>query len=150
MSPLSSRERLPKRRSGLTHSVEVNGAAMFATLNTYPDGRPGEVFAKWGKEGSTSGGLMDAFSIMLSIALQHGAPARTIVEKLLNMRFEPWGMTDDADIAEVSSVMDWLARRIALDFLSPEERADLKIFSIDEQARQLTTEAQPQLQAQKA
>lgn len=133
----ASRERLPKRRHGIRHSVEVAGAEMFITANQFQDGRPGEVFAKWGKEGSTSGGLMDAFSIMLSLALQYGVPLDVIVQKLMDMRFEPMGMTDDQDIPEATSVMDWLARRLALDFLPPDKRADLKIFSVDEQARQL-------------
>lgn len=135
------RERLPKRRQGVRHAVEVAGAEMFVTVNRFEDGRPGEVFAKWGKEGSTSGGLMDGFSIMLSLALQYGAPIAVIVEKLKDMRFEPMGMTDDEDITEASSVMDWLARRLALDFLPPDERANLGIFSMDEQARRLTVES---------
>ncbi|MGH3621651.1 MAG: hypothetical protein ACRDQ5_07655 [Sciscionella sp.] len=108
------------------------------TTNQFADGRPGEVFAKWGKEGSTAGGMMDAFSIMLSLALQYGVPAEVIVSKLKDMRFEPFGMTDDADIPQTSSVMNWVARRIALDYLPADKRAELDIFSVDEQARQLT------------
>jgi ribonucleoside-diphosphate reductase alpha chain len=117
MNHLPVRKRLPKRRHGTIHSVEVNGAEVYMTTNQFTDGRPGEVFAKWGKEGSTAGGLMDAFSIVLSLALQYGVPAEVIVAKLKDMRFEPFGMTDDPDIPQASSVMDWLARRIALDYL---------------------------------
>lgn len=138
MSHLPTRERLPRRRQGTTHSVEVNGADVFMTTNQFADGRPGEVFAKWGKEGSTAGELMDAFSIMLSLALQYGVPVEVIVSKLKDMRFEPLGITDDADIPQASSVMDWLARRFALDYLSAEKRGELGIFSVDEQARQLS------------
>lgn len=137
MNHLPDRERLPKRRRGITHSVEISGADVFMTANQFPDGRPGEVFAKWGKDGSTAGGMMDAFSILLSLALQYGVPATVIVAKLKDMRFEPLGMTDDPDIPQVSSVMDWVARRITLDFLPAEQRAQLGVFSVDEEARQL-------------
>ncbi len=82
MNHTPARERLPKRRYGITHSVEVNGADVFMTTNRLEDGRPGEMFAKWGKAGSTAGGLMDAFSIMLSLALQYGVPIEVIVSKL--------------------------------------------------------------------
>lgn len=138
MNHLADRERLPKRRHGITHAVEISGADVFMTTNQFPDGRPGEVFAKWGKDGSTAGGMMDAFSILLSLALQYGVPATVIVAKLKDMRFEPLGMTDDPDIPQVSSVMDWVARRIILDFLPAEQRAELGVFSVDEEARQLT------------
>jgi ribonucleoside-diphosphate reductase alpha chain len=137
MSHSPTRQRLPKRRHGTTHSVEINGASVFMTTNEFADGRPGEVFATWGKEGSTAGGLMDAFSIVLSLALQYGVPAEVIVSKLKDMRFEPFGLTDDPDIPEATSVMDWVAQRIALDYLPTDTRATLGIFSVDEQARQL-------------
>jgi ribonucleoside-diphosphate reductase alpha chain len=129
---LPTRERLPKRRHGITHSVEVNGAEVFMTTNQFADGRPGEVFAKWGKEGSTAGGLMDALSIVLSLALQYGVPAEVIVTKLKDLRFEPFGRTDDPDIPQATSVMDWLARRIALDHLPAAKRAQLGILATDE------------------
>lgn len=104
-------------RRGNTHSVTVNGADLFVTFNTFEDGRLGEIFAKWGKAGSTACGLMDAFSIVLSLALQYNVPTEVIVSKLKDQRFEPFGMTDDQDIPEASSVMDWLARRIEMDFI---------------------------------
>jgi ribonucleoside-diphosphate reductase alpha chain len=134
MNHAPTRERLPRRRLGITHSVEVNGAALFMTTNQFADGRPGEVFAKWGKEGSTAGGLMDAFSIVLSLALQYGVPAEVIVAKLKDLRFEPFGWTDDPEIPEVSSVMDWLARRVALDNLSFDARKELNVLTAEEEA----------------
>jgi ribonucleoside-diphosphate reductase alpha chain len=134
MNHTPTRERLPRRRSGVTHAVEVNGASVFMTTNQFGDGRPGEVFAKWGKEGSTVGGLMDAFSIMLSLALQYGVPAEVIVSKLKDLRFEPFGWTDDPDIPEVSSVMDWVARRMALDNLSVDTRKELDVLTAEEEA----------------
>ncbi len=132
-----SRRRLPQRRAGYTHSASVNDADLFVTANRFEDGSVGEVFAKWGKGGSTACGLMDAFSIVLSLALQYAVPVETIVSKLKDMRFEPMGLTDDPDIPEASSVMDWLARRLALDFLDPDRRAELGIYSVDEEARTL-------------
>ena len=133
-----TRRRLPRRRVGLTHSVDIGGGAeVYLTTNGHED-RIGEVFVKWGKGGSTSAGLMDALSIMLSLALQYGVPPEVIVEKLKGMRFEPMGMTDDSDIPEVASVMDWLARRIALDYLPIEKRAALGVYSVDEEARTVT------------
>lgn len=134
MSHRPTRERLPRRRGGTTYSVEVNGADVFMTVGQYPDGRPGEVFAKWGKEGSTSGGLMDAFSIVLSLALQYGVPVEVIVSKLKDLRFEPLGMTDDSDIPEASSIMDWVARRIALDHLPFDTRKELDVLTAEEEA----------------
>lgn len=129
-----ARERLPRRRHGVTHAVTVNGAEVFMTTNQFPDGRPGEVFAKWGKDGSTAGGMMDAFSIMLSLALQYGAPAEVIVSKLKDLRFEPFGMTDDPEISDAASVMDWLARRLALDWLPHDTRKELGVLTADEEA----------------
>lgn len=134
MNHTPTRERLPRRRSGITHSVEINGAALFMTTNQFADGRPGEVFAKWGKEGSTAGGLMDAFSIVLSLALQYGVPAEVIVSKLKDLRFEPFGWTDDPDIPEASSIMDWVARRMALDNLPFDTRKELGALTAAEEA----------------
>lgn len=134
MNHPSARERLPRRRYGITHAVAVNGAEVFMTTNQFPDGRPGEVFAKWGKDGSTAGGMMDAFSIMLSLALQYGAPAEVIVSKLQDLRFEPLGMTDDPDVPEASSIMDWVARRIAFDWLPFDTRKELGILTPEEEA----------------
>jgi len=107
---------------------------VFMTTNQFTDGRLGEVFATWGKEGSTSGGLMDAFSIVLSLALQYGVPAEVIVSKLKDLRFEPFGPTDDPDIPQAASVIDWLARRIALDHLPFDTCAKLGIPTGDEVA----------------
>ncbi|OLF06921.1 TSCPD domain-containing protein [Actinophytocola xanthii] len=129
-----ARERLPRRRHGITHAVTVNGAEVFMTANQFPDGRPGEVFAKWGKDGSTAGGMMDAFSIMLSLALQYGAPAEVIVSKLKDLRFEPFGMTDDPEIPDASSIMDWVARRLALDWLPHHTRKQLGVLTTEEEA----------------
>ncbi|MFC4857044.1 hypothetical protein [Actinophytocola glycyrrhizae] len=136
MNHTSSREPLPRRRSGVTHTVVIGGAAVSMTANRFADGRPAEVFAKWGKEGSTTHGLMDAFSIVLSLALQYGVPAEVVVAKLADIRFEPLGGTDDPDLPQVTSVVDWVARRIALDHVSEEDTETTgQLFILDDVRR---------------
>ena len=129
-----SRTRLPKSRRGRTYSFAIAGAEGYMTANEYEDGRLGEVFIKMSKQGSTLAGVMDAFSVSISIALQYGVPLETYVVKFTNMRFEPAGMTDDADIRIAQSIMDYLFRRLALDFLPYETRAELGIFTAEERA----------------
>ena len=104
------------------------------TSSSYPDDGLGELFVKMSKQGSTLAGVMDAFSIAISIALQYGVPLETYVSKFVNMRFDPAGMTDDPDIRIASSVMDYLFRRLALDYLPYEKRAELGIFTAEERA----------------
>src|SRR6187551_704768 len=134
-----TRERLPKRRGSQTTSFAVGGAEGYLTAGTYEDGRLGEVFLKFGKQGSTLAGVMDAFSIVTSVALQYGVPLETFVEKFTNMRFEPAGMTDDPDVRMAQSLMDYVFRRLALDYLSFEERSALGIYSAEERQRHLET-----------
>ena len=109
------------------------------TAGSYPDDGLGEVFLKLGKQGSTLAGVMDAFSIAISIALQYGVPLETYVQKFTNMQFEPAGLTDDPDIRMAQSIMDYIFRRLALDYLPFDERAALGIYTADERARQLDT-----------
>lgn len=104
------------------------------TAGSYPDNGLGEVFLKLGKQGSTLAGVMDAFSIAISIALQYGVPLEAFVSKFVNMRFEPAGMTDDPDVRIAQSIMDYIFRRLALDYLPYEKRAGLGIFTADERA----------------
>jgi ribonucleoside-diphosphate reductase alpha chain len=92
----------------------------------------GEIFLKVAKQGSTLSGVMDAFAIAVSIALQYGVPLETYVEKFINTRFEPSGMTNDPDIRFASSLVDYVFRRLALDYLTPDQRDALGIKSIDE------------------
>ncbi|HPB71971.1 MAG TPA: vitamin B12-dependent ribonucleotide reductase, partial [Phycicoccus sp.] len=134
-----TRERLPKRRSSQTTSFAVGGAEGYLTAGTYADGRLGELFLKFGKQGSTMGGVMDAFSIAISVALQYGVPLETFVEKFTNMRFEPAGMTDDPDVRMAQSLMDYVFRRLALDHLDFETRSFYGIYTAEERARQLET-----------
>ncbi len=121
----------------MTTSFAVAGAEGYMTAGSYPDDGLGEVFLKLGKQGSTLAGVMDAFSIAISIALQHGVPLETYVQKFVNMRFEPAGLTDDPDIRMAQSVMDYIFRRLALDYLTFDERAGLGIYTADERAEQV-------------
>jgi len=132
-----TRQRLPKSRPSRTTSFSVGGAEGYMTAGLYPHDGLGEVFLKLGKQGSTLAGVMDAFSIAISIALQYGVPLDTYVSKFTNMRFEPAGMTDDPDIRIANSVMDYIFRRLALDHLPYERRAELGVFSAEERAREL-------------
>ena len=136
----SVRKRLPKSRPSRTTSFSVAGAEGYLTASSYPDDGLGEVFMKMSKQGSTLAGVMDAFSIAISIALQYGVPLETYVSKFVNMRFEPAGMTDDPDIRLATSVMDYIFRRLALDYLPYEKRAELGIFSAAERAAQVRGE----------
>jgi len=131
------RKRLPKVRPSQTISFSVGGAEGYMTAGSYPDDGLGEVFLKLGKQGSTLAGVMDAFSIATSIALQYGVPLEAFVSKFVNMRFEPSGMTDDPDIRMAQSMMDYIFRRLALDYLPYEKRAALGIFTAEERAEQL-------------
>ena len=126
------RRRLPKSRPSRTTSFSVAGAEGYLTAGSYEDGELGEVFLKLGKQGSTLAGVMDAFSIAISIALQYGVPLEAFVSKFVNMRFEPAGLTDDPDIRMSQSIMDYIFRRLALDYLPYEKREALGIFTADE------------------
>jgi ribonucleoside-diphosphate reductase alpha chain len=129
-----TRKRLPKKRPSQTVSFSVGGAEGYMTAGSYPDDGLGEVFLKLGKQGSTLAGVMDAFSIAISIALQYGVPLEAYTAKFVNMRFEPAGMTDDPDIRMAQSVMDYIFRRLALDYLPYEKRSALGIFTAEERA----------------
>ena len=128
------RKRLPKKRPSQTVSFSVGGAEGYMTAGSYPDDGLGEVFIKMSKQGSTLAGVMDAFSVSISIGLQYGVPLEAFVSKFTNMRFDPAGMTDDPDVRIAQSVMDYLFRRLALDYLPYEKRTELGIFTAEERA----------------
>jgi ribonucleoside-diphosphate reductase alpha chain len=133
------RKRLPRSRPSQTISFSVGGAEGYLTAGSYPDDGLGELFLKFGKQGSTLGGVMDAFSIAVSIGLQYGVPLETFVEKFTNLRFEPAGLTDDPDIRMAQSIMDYVFRRLALDYLDFETRSFMGIHTAGERMRQLET-----------
>jgi ribonucleoside-diphosphate reductase alpha chain len=134
------RKRLPKKRPSETVSFTVGGAEGYLTAGSYPDDGLGEIFVKMSKQGSTLAGVMDAFSMAISIALQYGVPLETYVSKFVNMRFEPAGMTDDPDVRMATSVVDYLFRRIALDYLPKDKRDQLGILSAEERTMQVSAD----------
>ena len=129
------RERLPRRRQSNTFSFRVADCEGYVTVGEYEDGRPGEVFIKVSKQGSTLAGVMDAFSISISLGLQHGVPLSTYVRKYSNMKFEPAGITDDPDLRIATSLVDYMFRRLALDYLGVDERESLGILSSGERTQ---------------
>jgi ribonucleoside-diphosphate reductase alpha chain len=126
------RRRLPRSRPSVTTKFEVGDAEGYITASLYPDDGLGEIFLKTSKQGSTLAGVMDAFSIAISIGLQYGVPLEAYVEKFVNMKFEPSGMTNDPDIRFASSLVDYVFRRLALDFVESDRREAMGIRSIDE------------------
>ncbi|MBX3115951.1 MAG: vitamin B12-dependent ribonucleotide reductase [Cryobacterium sp.] len=144
------RKRLPKSRPSVTTSFEVAGAQGYLTAGSYPDNGLGEIFLRLGKQGSTLAGVMDAFSIAVSIGLQYGVPLTSFVEKFTNLRFEPSGMTDDPDIRIAQSMMDYIFRRLALDYLPYETRAAMGIFTTAERSAALDSGGYPSSQASEA
>ena len=132
-----TRKRLPKSRPSSTTSFTVGGAEGYMTAGSYPDGGLGEVFLKLGKQGSTLAGVMDAFSIAVSIGLQYGVPLETYVQKFTNVSFEPAGLTDDPDVRMAKSLMDYIFRRLALDYLPYETRAYMGIQTSAERSAAL-------------
>ena len=133
------RNRLPKSRVSRTTSFSVAGAEGYMTAGQYDNGQLGEVFLKLGKQGSTLAGVMDAFSIAVSIGLQYGVPLESFTQKFTNLKFEPAGLTDDPDVRMAQSIMDYIFRRLALDYLSFDERAELGIYTASERARYVET-----------
>jgi ribonucleoside-diphosphate reductase alpha chain len=133
----ATRNRLPRTRKSLTTSFQVGGAEGYMTTGQYDDGGLGEVFLKMSKQGSTMAGMMDAFSVIVSIALQHGVPLETMVAKFTNQRFEPAGMTDDPDVRMAQSIIDYVFRRLALDYLDYDARTAYGIFTTAERTAAL-------------
>ena len=137
----SAKKRLPRSRPAITTSFRVGDAEGYITAGSYPDDGLGEIFLKASKQGSTLSGIMDAFSIAVSVGLQYGVPLEDYASKFINMKFEPSGLTDDADIRFASSIVDYVFRRLAIDHLPPEKREALGIRSIEERSRSRKTAA---------
>jgi len=134
------RKRLPKKRPSQTVSFTVGGAEGYLHAGSYPDDGLGEIFIKLGKQGSTLAGVMDAFATSISVGLQYGIPLEFYVSKFQNLRFEPAGMTDDPDLRIATSVLDYIFRRLALDYLPYDKRSQLGIFTADERSAQVSND----------
>jgi len=135
------RRRLPSTRPAKTFSFTVGDADGYITAGEYPDDGIGEIFLKVAKQGSTLAGIMDAFAISVSLGLQYGVPLEAYVAKFTNMRFEPSGITSDKDIRFAASLVDYIFRRLALEYLPPGERAALGVQSIEERKEYATEQA---------
>jgi ribonucleoside-diphosphate reductase alpha chain len=129
------RQKLPRSRTARTFEFRVADCKGFATVGEYEDGSPGEIFLTVSKQGSTLAGIMDAFAKSISYGLQYGVPLRGYVEAFVNMKFEPAGMTDDPDVRFAGSIMDYLFRRLALEYMTYDERAELGIFTVAERTQ---------------
>jgi ribonucleoside-diphosphate reductase alpha chain len=116
--PRTQREKMPVERDSVTHKFSVGGHEGYITVGKYDDGRVGEVFIKMSKEGSTLSGIMDGLALTMSLGLQYGVPLKVFVDKLLNTRFEPSGITANPNIRFVSSVLDYIARWLGGRFIS--------------------------------
>ena len=128
------RRKLPRSRASRTFEFRVADCKGWATVGEFEDGSPGEIFLRVSKQGSTMAGIMDAFAISLSHGLQYGVPLRAYVEAFTGMRFEPAGMTDDPELRIASSLIDYLFRRLAVEYLTAEERAELNILTVSERS----------------
>ena len=133
--PEPVRRRLPRSRRSRTFEFRVADCKGFVTVGEYPDGRPGEIFVKVSKQGSTLAGIMDAFAISLSHGLQYGVPLSAFVETFVGVRFEPAGITDDPDIRIATSLMDYLFRKLSVMYLTVEERAALGVYTTGERTQ---------------
>ncbi len=126
------RQRLPRKRTSKTFSFRVADCHGYVTVGEFEDGRPGEVFLRVAKQGSTLAGIMDAFAISVSHGLQYGVPLDAFVEMFTNMRFEPAGMTDDPDIRFSTSLVDYIFRRLAVEYLPYDRRVELGVLTVGE------------------
>lgn len=115
----SNRRVLPSTRRSVTHKFMIAGHEGYLTIGLFDDGRPGEVFIKMSKEGSTLSGLIQGFCRAFSLALQYGLTPQDAVDRFRGMRFDPMGATNNPDIPEALSILDYLARYIELHFCTP-------------------------------
>jgi ribonucleoside-diphosphate reductase alpha chain len=137
--PEPVRRRLPKSRRSLTCKFRVADTEGYITAGEFPEGGVGEIFLRVAKQGSTLAGIMDAFAISISMGLQYGVPLSAYVKQFVNTRFEPSGMTDDADLRIATSILDYVFRRLAVEYLPAEERHALGIRTSHERQTEIET-----------
>lgn len=133
------RRMLPKRRKSSTYKFHISDLSGFFTVSEYEDGTPGELFINVSKQGSTLSGLMDSFAISVSHGLQYGVPLKSYVKTLRGTSFAPAGITDDAEIRTASSITDYIIRRLALDYLSFDDRLELGLADLDDMPDEQTS-----------
>jgi ribonucleoside-diphosphate reductase alpha chain len=144
------RRRLPRVRSSKTYKFQIADLEGYFTVGQYEDGQPGELFISVSKQGSTLSGLMDSFAISVSHGLQFGVPLKSYVKTLRGTSFAPAGITDDPDIRTASSITDYIVRRLALDYLSFDDRLELGLASFEDMPadEQVTLELEPAVSVQ--
>jgi len=130
---------LPRRRSGHTITVTIGAERFCLTANQRDDGCLGEVFIHWGKHGTSAAGLVSAYAIALSAGLQHHVPLAELIRAGLDQFFVPNGHTDDPEIPRVRSAVDYIARRLAIDWLPGAERAELGVYTLTERVHRAST-----------
>ena len=129
--PAPYRRKLPDERRSITHKFDVGGHEGYVTVGLYEDGKPGEIFLRMSKEGSTISGLMDSFATAISLTLQYGVPLEALVNKFTHMRFEPSGFTKNPEIPMAKSLVDYIFRWLGSKFLTAEEKQAIGIISRD-------------------
>src|SRR6201985_580401 len=133
------RRQMPRRRSGHTVTVTIGAERFCLTANQREDGSLGEVFIHWGKHGTSAAGLMSSYAIALSFGLQHHVPLADLIRPGLDEFFVPNGHTDDPEIPRVRSAVDYIARRLAIDWLPAAERAELGVYTLTERVHMAST-----------
>src|SRR5690606_29376240 len=126
------RRELPRKRHSVTYKFRIADLKGFFTVGEYEDGAPGEIFISVSKQGSTLRGLMDALSVSISHGLQYGVPLKSYVKAMMSTSYAPSGITDDPEVRTASSITDYIARRLAIDYLSFDDRLELGLASIDD------------------
>ncbi|HVP05059.1 MAG TPA: vitamin B12-dependent ribonucleotide reductase [Dehalococcoidia bacterium] len=134
------RRRLPTTRVSMTHKFSVEGHEGYITAGLYEDGSPGEIWLTMAKEGSTLSGMVDAFATSISLALQYGVPLHDLVNKFSHMRFEPSGRTENKEIPVAQSIVDYIFRWMASQFLSEEEKEEFGVLSPSVKAKLMAQE----------
>jgi ribonucleoside-diphosphate reductase alpha chain len=129
--PAPFRRKLSDERRSITHKFDVGGHEGYITVGLYEDGKPGEIFLKMSKEGSTVSGLMDAFATAISLTLQYGVPLEALVKKFAHMRFEPAGFTKNPEVPIAKSLVDYVFRWLGSKFLSAEDKQGVGIVARD-------------------
>ena len=135
---------MPRRRGGHTTAVTIGAERFYLTANQRPDGSLGEVFIHWGKYGTSGAGLVSTYAIALSMGLQHRVPLAELIRPGLGQYFLPNGRTDDPEIPRVWSAVDYIARRLAIDWLPYPDRAALGVYTVAERRLAVST-ADPRL-----
>jgi ribonucleoside-diphosphate reductase alpha chain len=130
---------MPRRRSGDTVTVTIGAERFCLTANQRDDGSLGEVFIHWGKHGSSTAGLVSAYAAGLSLGLQHHVPLADLIRPGLGQYFVPNGHTDDPEIPRVRSAVDYIARRLAIDWLPYPDRAGLGVYTLTERVHRAST-----------